>query len=68
MELLTVTQACRFIGVSRRTLYNWMNDGRLPYVRTVSGMRRVNKEDLFLKKDNHGTEKSFIDQEVGKRI
>lgn len=47
-DLVTIQKACELAAVSRRTLYNWMNSGRLPYIRTVGGARRIKAADLFI--------------------
>lgn len=46
-KLLSVNQACALAIVSRRTIYNWMDDGRLQYCLTASGMRRIFEDSLF---------------------
>ena len=38
---LSIAQACETLGVSRRTLYYWIKDGRLRTVRTSMGSQRV---------------------------
>ena len=44
---LTVADACRILKVSRRTLYNYMKAGLLPFYRAGgSGHRRIRPEDL----------------------
>jgi excisionase family DNA binding protein len=46
-DWLSPTEAARYLGVSRETIYRLMKDGRLPYRTTTwSGRRRVRKEDL----------------------
>lgn len=40
-EYLTINQACAWLQVSRRTLYNWMNAGTVTFVRLPSGTRRI---------------------------
>jgi excisionase family DNA binding protein len=37
-QLYTIGEVARLLKVSRKTLYAWMNDGKLPYV--VVGYRR----------------------------
>lgn len=46
-KLLTIMQACELVCVSRRTIYNWLNDGRLETVRTAGGSIRIYKDSLF---------------------
>ena len=38
---LSVDRACRVLGVSRRTVYYWIKDGRLQTTRTRMGSQRV---------------------------
>lgn len=47
-KLLSIRQVCERLGVSRRTLYNWMNDGKLTFVKTPGGSRRI-YEDLLVR-------------------
>lgn len=47
VELLPVNDACRRVGCSRRTLYTWMAAGKVRWVRTAGGQRRVVAESLF---------------------
>jgi excisionase family DNA binding protein len=44
---VNVQQACEAVGVSRRTLYNWMRDGKVQYVENAGGKRRVIYETLW---------------------
>ena len=43
---LLVDHAAALLGVSRRTVYNRIHDGRLKTIRTRSGTRRVLRESL----------------------
>jgi len=45
-EWLTTKEAAAYLKVTRRTLYRWMEEGRLPFFVMTSGRRRVRKEDL----------------------
>lgn len=47
MEVLTVSvrDAAKSIGVSRATLYNWMNEGKIDAVR-VGGRRLIKVDSL----------------------
>lgn len=46
-ELLTIRQACIRASVSRRTLYNWMNEKRVSVVYTAGGSPRIYADTLF---------------------
>ena len=45
--LVTISEACEIAKVSRRTIYNWMDAGKLRVVRTTSGLTRIVLADLF---------------------
>ena len=46
-EWLTINDACRILKVSRRTLYTYMESGRLPFYQAAgTGHRRIRAEDL----------------------
>ncbi len=46
-DWLTVTEACSYLKVSRRTLYRWCDEGKLPYYEMEGGgRRRFDKTDL----------------------
>jgi len=51
MEILTVSQACKYCKVSSKTIINWVEAGHIKAYKTVGGHRRIKKEDLdeFLK-------------------
>jgi excisionase family DNA binding protein len=40
-------QACDLVGVSRRTIYNWMAAGKIECVQTPRGLRRIIVETLW---------------------
>lgn len=46
-DLVTIQQAATLVGVSRRTIYNWMHAGKLTVVRTVSGRIRIVRAELL---------------------
>ena len=46
-ETVSITDACRHVGVSRRTIYNWMADGKVEYVRTAGGAVRIFADTLW---------------------
>ena len=45
--LLTIEQATKRCGVSRRTIYNWMAIGKLDVVWTAGGSRRIDADGLL---------------------
>lgn len=46
-EKLTILEACRKVGVSRRTIYNWIEAGKVDYIRTAGGSIRVFADTLW---------------------
>ena len=43
---VSLEQACQMLQVSRRTVYNWIREGRLETIRTLGGSQRVLLESL----------------------
>jgi excisionase family DNA binding protein len=50
-DYLTINQTCHWLSVSRRTLYNWMHSGKVAYVRTPGGGRRILRSTLIRSTD-----------------
>ena len=48
-ETVSIVEACRLVGVSRRTIYNWMASGKIEYVRTAGGAVRIFSDTLWRK-------------------
>ena len=46
-------KACELVGVSRRTIYNWLSSGKVEYVRTAGGSVRIFVDTLW--RDAHST-------------
>jgi excisionase family DNA binding protein len=46
-ETLTMNQACERVGVSRRTIYNWIESGKIATVRTAGGCLRIFADTLY---------------------
>jgi excisionase family DNA binding protein len=44
---VSIDQAAQLLGVSRRTVYNRIRDGRLQTIRTLGGSQRVLVESLY---------------------
>ena len=40
-------KACELVGVSRRTIYNWIASGKVKYVRTAGGSVRIFVDTLW---------------------
>jgi len=53
---VSISRACELVGVSRRTIYNWIADGKIQYVRTAGGSVRIFADTLWRKpEDSDGT-------------
>jgi excisionase family DNA binding protein len=46
-QTVSIAEACRQVGVSRRTIYNWMASGKVEYVRTAGGAVRIFSDTLW---------------------
>jgi excisionase family DNA binding protein len=44
-------KACEMVGVSRRTIYNWIAAGKVEYVRTAGGSIRIFVDTLWRQPD-----------------
>jgi excisionase family DNA binding protein len=44
---VSIAQACAAVGVSRRTIYNWIAAGKVEYVRTAGGAVRIFEDTLW---------------------
>ena len=39
-KTISIMKACELVGVSRRTIYNWLSSGKIEYVRTAEPANR----------------------------
>jgi excisionase family DNA binding protein len=46
-QTLSIMKACEVVGVSRRTIYNWISAGKIEYVRTAGGSIRIFADTLW---------------------
>lgn len=46
-QTVSIAQACERVGVSRRTIYNWIAGGKVEYVRTAGGAVRIFSDTLW---------------------
>lgn len=44
---VSIAEACGIVGVTRRTIYNWMDSGKVAYVRTAGGSVRIFSDTLW---------------------
>lgn len=47
----SIMKACELVGVSRRTIYNWISSGKVEYVRTAGGSVRIFVDTLWREPD-----------------
>jgi excisionase family DNA binding protein len=46
-QAVSIPRACEMVGVSRRTIYNWIASGKVQYVRTAGGSVRIFADTLW---------------------
>ena len=46
-QAVSIIRAAQLVGVSRRTIYNWLAAGKLEYVRTAGGSVRIFVDSLW---------------------
>jgi excisionase family DNA binding protein len=46
-KTLSIMKARELVGVSRRTIYNWIASGKVEYVRTAGGSVRIFVDTLW---------------------
>ena len=62
-KTISIMKACELVGVSRRTIYNWIASGKIEYVRTAGGSVRIFVDTLWREPSRHGglpTQRSFM--------
>ncbi len=53
-QTLSIMKACETVGVSRRTIYNWIAAGKVEYVRTAGGSIRIFADTLWRDAETSG--------------
>ena len=46
-KTVSINRASELVGVTRRTIYNWLSSGKLEYVRTAGGAVRIYVDSLW---------------------
>jgi len=46
-KTVSIPRACELVGVSRRTIYNWICSRKVEYVRTAGGSVRIFVDTLW---------------------
>jgi excisionase family DNA binding protein len=57
-KTISIMKACELVGVSRRTIYNWLSSGKIEYVRTAGGSVRIFVDTLW--RDPNDTERHSV--------
>ncbi len=52
-KTISIMKACELVGVSRRTIYNWIASGKVEYVRTAGGSVRIFADTLWREPEDH---------------
>ena len=58
-KTISIMKACELVGVSRRTIYNWLSSGKIEYVRTAGGSVRIFVDTLW--RDPNRADRSATD-------
>ena len=62
-KTISIMKACELVGVSRRTIYNWITAGKLEYVRTAGGSIRIYADSLW--RDASSAARPVIESSAG---
>jgi excisionase family DNA binding protein len=62
-KTISIMKACELVGVSRRTIYNWLSSGKIEYVRTAGGSVRIFVDTLW--RDPHETNRPVTNNTWG---
>jgi excisionase family DNA binding protein len=46
-KTVSIPRACELVGVSRRTIYNWIAANKIQYIRTAGGSVRIFADTLW---------------------
>jgi len=65
-KTISIMKACELVGVSRRTIYNWIASGKVEYVRTAGGSVRIFVDTLW-RKPEEASGRQPAAQVVGQR-
>jgi excisionase family DNA binding protein len=57
-KTISIMNACELVGVSRRTIYNWLSSGKIEYVRTAGGSVRIFVDTLW--RDAHRADQPAV--------
>ena len=63
-KTVSIAGAGELVGVSRRTIYNWISDGKVQYVRTAGGAIRIFADTLW--REPEAGESTWLDERFSK--
>jgi excisionase family DNA binding protein/PAS domain S-box-containing protein len=66
--VLTTGEAARLLGVTSQTVINWMESGRLPFLRVERGRRKVRAADLRALIESAGIPAHRLDPDLWTRV
>ena len=66
-KTVSIPRACELVGVSRRTIYNWIAGGKVQYVRTAGGSVRIFADTLWREPEQAGGD-VVVDEEWNQRL
>jgi len=58
-KTISIMKACELVGVSRRTIYNWISSGKIEYVRTAGGSVRIFADTLWREPDTDSSQQTW---------
>ena len=61
-QTVSIMKACEMVGVSRRTIYNWIAANKVEYLRTAGGSIRIFVDTLW--RDPHRTDRQVADADA----
>jgi DNA binding domain, excisionase family len=64
-KTISIMKACELVGVSRRTIYNWLSSGKIEYVRTAGGSVRIFVDTLW--RDANNADRPAVQAVAGRR-
>ena len=63
-KTVSIPRACELVGVSRRTIYNWIASGKIQYVRTAGGSIRIFVDTLWREPNAAGADDALWHQRL----
>jgi excisionase family DNA binding protein len=63
-KTVSIPRACEIVGVSRRTIYNWIAGGKVQYVRTAGGSVRIFADTLWRDPEQSYSDEAWSHREL----